>query len=301
MIRFSIAICTYNRASLLSSTLSSLEQVDGIDAPDVEVIVVDNNSTDHTKQILDTFTNRLPLSIVTELQQGHCFARNRAVARTTGEYILWTDDDVQLDWQWLVAYREKLEQDSAHSFWGGPIQPKFLAPPPMWIKENWERLAGCFAARDLGLEPRPLDAEHLPYGANFAVRRQLCQQFPFDTQLGRKGNHVVGEDERDFLLRLLQAGHTGSWTPSARLEHLIPPQRTTLEYIAKYFAGQARVQNYRGQQPKLSTRELSQAARHHWLRWQLTRWSCRSPIWLEHWIKLSMFKEWESLSQAARK
>ncbi len=293
MIRYSIAICTYNRADLLSSTLSSLSKVAGIEASDVEVVVVDNNSTDQTSLTLAKFTNRLPLSIVTESQQGHCFARNRAVAQASGKVVLWTDDDVQFDSQWLAAYRQVIDDDSIRSFWGGPIEPKFLAKPPRWIHENWGQLAGCFAARDLGSAPRALDAKHLPYGANFAVRRDLCLQFPFNTQLGRHGTNVVGEDERDFLLRLLHVGHTGMWVPEAKLKHLIPPHRATLAYIRQYFAGQARVQTYFDQQPKFTARELTQAIRHHWLRWHWSRWTGKSSVWLEHWIKLAMFQEWQ--------
>ena len=292
MIRYSIAICTYNRAELLRTTLRSLEQVVGIDAADVEVVIVDNNSTDDTPQVLLHPTGRLRLIVVQESQQGHCFARNRAVAQAQGEVILWTDDDVQFDRHWLAEYRQVIQEDHASSFWGGPIQPKFLDPAPKWIQENWKRLGGCFAARDLGPTPRVLDAEHLPYGANFAVRRDLCQQFPFDIQLGRKGNAVVGEDERDFLLRLLQQGHAGRWVPTAKIEHLIPKSRATLQYVAQYFAGQARVQAYRGQQPTMTKREFAQAVSHHWLRWHGARWICSSSVWLEHWIKLAMFREW---------
>lgn len=300
MIRYSIAICTYNRASLLNETLSSLEQVVGVHANDVEIVVVDNNSSDSTAAILRQFSTCLPLVHDHESQQGHCFARNRAVDRATGDIMLWTDDDVQFDSQWLVAYRQAIDNDSNNSFWGGPIEPKFLTPPSKWITENWQQLAGCYAARDFGPVPRSLDAEHLPYGANFGVRRELCLQYPFDTQLGRKGNAVVGEDERDFLLRLIQNGHSGRWVPTAKLEHLIPRDRATLAYIARYFAGQARVQMYRGTHPKFTRRQLSEAVRHHWLRWQWTRWCCKSSIWLEHWVKLSMFHEWESLSPAER-
>jgi glycosyltransferase involved in cell wall biosynthesis len=297
MIRISIAIATYNRAALLSETLASLENVCGIDASDVEVVVVNNNSSDNTLDVLAQFSQRLPLKAVSESQQGHCFARNRAVAVAAGDVLLWTDDDVRLDERWLATYREVIEQDAANAFWGGPIEPKFLATPPAWIHENWERLAGCFAARDFGLVPIALDANHLPYGANFAVRRECCREFPFDTQLGRRGNAVVGEDERDFLMRLLEAGHTGRWVPTARLEHLIPRTRTTLSYIGQYFAGQARVQIYRGTQPKFSQRELSQAVLHHWLRWHWTRWTSPSPVWLDHWIKLAMFREWQEQSR----
>lgn len=289
----SIAICTFNRAALLERTLASLSQVTGIDAADTEVIVVDNHSTDHTADVIKSWQSKLPLRACYEAQQGHCFARNTAVAQARGDVILWTDDDVQLDMNWLTAYRSAIDSDATNTFWGGPIEPLFLSPPPRWVLDNWPQLAGCYATRDLGPEPRDLDAKHLPYGANFAVRRVICQQFSFDTRLGRRGNSLMGDDERDFLWRLLQAGHTGQWIPQARLQHLIPANRLSLRYVADYFAGQAAVQSRSGTAPQFSSAELMEAVRHHWLRWQLTRLWASSPVWLNHWIKLAMFRQWQ--------
>ncbi len=291
MIRFSIAICTYNRATLLSGTLQSLQKVVGIDQADVEVVVINNASTDNTPAVLDEFSSRLPLRHFYEAQQGHCFARNRAVQEARGQIVVWTDDDVELDSQWLAAYREATVAEQ-HVFWGGPIIPRFLAPPPTWIRKNWTRLAGCYAERQLGSTPRLLTAECLPYGANFAVRHSHARQFGFNTQLGRKADNLVGEDERDFLLRLLASGCSGMWVPTATLYHLIPQERLRLDYISRYFAGQASVAWQRGIAPEMSARELKQAIGHHRLWWQITRWCCPSRIWLDHWIKKAMFQQW---------
>jgi len=301
MIRLSIAICTYNRHSLLRRTLESLTRVTGIGDRGTEVIVVDNRSTDETPAVLRDFTGRLPLRVAYESQQGHCFARNNAVAQATGDVILWTDDDVEPDPAWVIRYREAWESEPEHDFWGGPIIPEFLAPAPHWLRQNWSRLAGCYAARDLGPDPLDLTAARLPYGANFAVRRRWCLQHPFDTALGRQGPGLVGDDERDFLLRLLAAGGSGRWVPAARLRHLIPAERLTQAYVAQYFAGQAAVQWKQNSAPAFRLAELEQAIRHHALWYRLTRWTSPSRIWLEHWIKLAMFRQWHGLHQAGDK
>ena len=293
MMRYTIAICTYNRAALLERTLTSLSQVVGIQAAGIEVVVVDNHSPDRTAQVIEAWQPKLPLRYCHESQQGHCFARNCAVHEAQGDVMLWTDDDVQLDPDWLNAYRQAIESDPAATFWGGPIEPLFLSPPPRWVQQNWSRLAGCYAARDLGSQPRELDAEHLPYGANFAVRTETFRQFPFNTQLGRRGASLMGDDERDFLWRLLQDKHLGRWVPQARLQHLIPADRLSLRYVAGYFAGQAAVQSRAGTAPAFSSAELVQAVRHHWLGWQLTRLWAPSAVWLNHWIKLAMFHQWQ--------
>jgi len=294
MMRYTVAICTYNRAALLERTLVSLSKVVGVQATGIEVIVVDNQSTDATPQVIAKFQSQLPLRSYHEPRQGHCFARNCAVEHAQGDVMLWTDDDVQLDTHWLTAYQSAIESAPTAAFWGGPIEPLFLSRPPRWVQQNWTQLAGCYAARDLGAQPRELDAQHLPYGANFAVRTSACRQFPFDTRLGRRGESLMGDDERDFLWRLLQAGHTGHWVPQARLQHLIPADRLSLRYVADYFAGQAAVQSRAGTAPALSSAELVQAVRHHWLGWQLTRLWAPSAVWLTHWIKLAMFRQWQT-------
>jgi len=296
MIRYTIAICTHNRSDLLQTTLQSLTQLHGIADPDVEVLVVDNASQDATSQVLQDFLSRLPLRVEQEDRLGHCFARNHAVQQARGDLLLWTDDDVELAHDWLAAYRRACESADV-VFWGGPIIPRCLGPTPRWLTANWQRLAGCYAQRDLGQEPLDLDAQHLPYGANFAVRRQVCLQFPFDVALGRRGDQLVGEDERDFLLRLLQHGHRGRWVPDATVWHLIPPQRLTLDYLARYFAGQAAVQWYQGQAPAFTREQFAAAARHHQRWWRWTRWCSPSSLWLDHWIKWAMFQHWAQLAE----
>lgn len=299
MIRYSIAICTYNRSDLLANTLASLAVLVGIRDPDVEVVIVDNASTDSTAQVVASFENRLPIHYCTESQQGHCYARNRASRTAHGEWILWTDDDVELDSQWLVAYRQAIADHPRHVFFGGLITPKFLAPAPRWIQSHWEQLAGCYAARDLGPTPFELHRAKLPYGANFAVRQDLCCAYPFDVALGRKGQNLMGEDERDFMLRLLDAGYRGQWVPAARVNHLIPKERLELGYLERYFRGQAAVQSWRGLAPKFSELELEQAVWHHLWHWRIRRWIPFSDSWLDHWIKLAMFQQWLEMQRAA--
>jgi len=301
MIGYSIAICTWNRAELLRRTLDSLATLRGINDSDVEVLVVNNASTDNTLDVLQSFQESLPLRFVQENQQGHCFARNRAVMEVTGDIILWTDDDVQLNENWLNAYREQIQRQPEISFWGGQIRPQFLQPPPTWLLKNWENLAGCYATRELGDCEIDLDRDHLPYGANFAVRRQMCLAYPFDIKLGRVGSGMVGEDERDFLLRLIQQGHQGKWVPAANLMHLIPAGRMTLEYIASYYAGQAEVQwKKRGQSPcsvpDFDTQQFASAAAYHdfWFRW--TFYFRSSNVWLNHKMKSAIFHRWAELS-----
>lgn len=168
--KFTVAICTWNRASLLSRVLTQLARIHH-PACAWEVVVVNNNSTDDTERVLDAFAGRLALRPVFEHRPGLSHARNAAVGQATGDYIVWTDDDALVDVSWLAAYRRAVERRPEAAVFGGPVRPQFEGTPPPWLSAAWLDIQAAFATRDLGAEPFELDiAGELPYGANFVVR-----------------------------------------------------------------------------------------------------------------------------------
>ena len=201
-----IAICTWNRDSLLAQTLNSVLQLSIPESVSVSVLIVDNNSTDHTQSVIDSFVSTAgdQLSVVglKEAQQGHTFSRNKAIESATGDLMLWTDDDVILPTNWIEAYVAAANQFANSVFWGSVIEPKFQEGPASWITENWNNLKGCFAHRDLGAESIEFTTERLPYGANFAIRTQTQKEFLYSTNLGRRGDAVLGEDELELFRRV---------------------------------------------------------------------------------------------------
>src|SRR5262245_59094613 len=106
----SVAICTHNRCESLAYTLQTLAVQADVDWSQVEVIVVDNNCLDATLEVIDRFAGSLPIRRVAETTQGLSHARNRALAETQGDWIVFTDDDVLLDKGWLHAYQQAFEQ-----------------------------------------------------------------------------------------------------------------------------------------------------------------------------------------------
>lgn len=237
-----IAICTWNRVALLHDTIGALNRILVPPCTRCRIIVVDNASTDGSAAVANAAVNRdlFEVLVVREQQQGHTFARNRAIAESKAELIAWIDDDVRVEPQWLARIVYAAERNPRAAFFGGPIRPVFPSGVPDWITENWATLHGCFAARDLGETAIDLAADRLPYGANFAVRGDVQRKFPFDTSLGRRGSAVLGEDELDLMRRLLLAGHRGMWVPDAAVEHVIPADRATEDYVRSYFVGQGR-------------------------------------------------------------
>jgi glycosyltransferase involved in cell wall biosynthesis len=232
-----IAICTWNRSDLLAKTLDQMQQLQVPAGLQWEIVVVNNRCTDNTDEILDGYTERLPVRRVFEEKQGQSHARNAAAIAARGELILWTDDDVLVDPHWLAELVAAARSQPALSFFGGPIEPWFEIDPPQWLLDNWQALNGAYAFRDLGDQPFEFDLQRLPYGANYAVRTSVQREFPYNPRLGRVATGEIRGEETDVLHKLLAAGHRGAWVPTAKVEHFIPRERLTLDYIRRFFHG----------------------------------------------------------------
>ena len=245
--KFTVAICTWNGANRIGQTLDSFIEMEQIDQIDWELVVVDNNSTDNTIEICKSYADRLPVRVCSETKQGHSNSRNRAIDESNGKFIVWTDDDVLVDPDWLYVYDLAVDAYPEFDFFGGKITPYFEHDVPKWVHQNWEICSGLFAERDQGDGKfEILKPEQLPYGANFVTRQSVQKAFRFDPKFGRVAKGVRGFDEIDVLSRMLEAGHRGMWIPESRLQHLIPESRTTLKYLADFYEGQGETWIERG-------------------------------------------------------
>ena len=281
-----VAICTYNREKLLEKTLQSVQKLIVPYHVSLTVILVDNNSDDRTGEILKqfasnpAFTQRHSVRVLLESQQGHTFARNRAVDSLDGDLLIWTDDDVDLDAFLVQRYVDFANDNREVAFFGGSIEPDFETEPPAWILENWEQLKGCFATRELGPQSMSFDEDTLPYGANFAVRSCVQKRFAFETSLGRRGEEVLGEDELEMMRRLLQAGYAGRWVPEASVKHFIPADRATESYVRDYFLGQGRALVTKGEPWSDDHRALMWRALRAYLWYRFKRRFADSKDWI---------------------
>src|SRR5262249_4803687 len=145
-----VAICTWNRAELLDRTLAQLRHLEVPPGVSWELLVVNNNCSDHTDEVLARHAPHLPLRRLFEAEQGLSASRNRAVAEAPGELILRTDDDVLADPRWLAEYVEAAKRFPEAGFFGGTIDPWFEVPPPAWVRDNLDILCGAMVVRQLG-------------------------------------------------------------------------------------------------------------------------------------------------------
>jgi glucosyl-dolichyl phosphate glucuronosyltransferase len=236
--RITVAICTWNRAELLRSTLdtmaTSLVVPDGVEW---ELLVVDNGSRDDTDRVVAGFRDRLPVRRLVEPRQGLSHARNLAVREAAGDFLVWTDDDVRVEPGWLEAYGRAFRRWPDADLFGGPVEPWFGGPVPGWLEEAWPTVKLAYAVLDLGPEPEPLTPTRFPYGANLAVRTAAQRRYRYDPRLGHNGHGKVGGEEAAMVRALLADGGSGWWVPDARVRHWIPAERLTVGYLRAYYEG----------------------------------------------------------------
>jgi len=204
----------------------------------MEVLVVDNNSTDITPRVLEAFQKQLPIRCVTESQQGLANARNRAATEFRGDVILFTDDDVRLERGWLAGYQDAIRRFPNAEYFGGRILPDWGPAKPQWIgDEPLPLIDGVLVWFDHGVETRLLlETEALPFGASFAVKRSLFEKLGFfRADLGTGGAALGRGEETEYLMRARDAGVQGVYVGEAVCFHSYDPRRLTLP--ALYYFG----------------------------------------------------------------
>jgi glucosyl-dolichyl phosphate glucuronosyltransferase len=231
-----IGICTFNRAASLRRTLDSLVAMEVPGDLAWEVLIVNNNSTDHTDDVISEYVERLPVRREFESRPGKSNALNRAINAAKGEYILWTDDDVVVDPGWLRAYVEAFRRWPEAAIFGGRIIPRLEPPVPRWVTESISGLAGPYAARDCGDDVQPLSVaeDRFPYGANWAVRSKEQRASRYDPNLGPSSIRPRLGEERDVIEGILGSGAIGYWIPEAIVDHCIGQERQTVPYVFEY-------------------------------------------------------------------
>ena len=230
-----VAICTWNRADLLDSALDEMCNMVIPSGVEWELLVVNNNCTDDTDEIIRKHQEDLPLRRLFEPAAGKSHALNRAVREAQGQWLLFTDDDAFVDGGWLAAYCEAIERWPECDFFGGPIEPRFEGSPPHWLAAEWKKLTSAYAVLDFGPEPFPLSEERLPFGVNMAVRTDRHRAYTYNTSLGPAPGSGRRGEETWLLEQMLRDGVQGRWVPTARVRHYIPRDRQTARYLRDYF------------------------------------------------------------------
>lgn len=229
----SVVVCTYNRARSLADTLQALRALEV--PPDIswEVVVVDNNSKDETREVVAAAAADFPrLRYLFQPLQGLSHARNLGIGAARGELLLFTDDDVLPERDWLLRVVEGMRAHGADAC-GGYIAPLFEVPPPPWLTP---RFHGFLAVRAERTDDYPIEsASQAPFGANMAVKRAVFERVGlFDVTRGRTGKVLASGEDGELFERILGAGLRAWFIGGARVHHKVEAFRLTKRYLRRW-------------------------------------------------------------------
>jgi glycosyltransferase involved in cell wall biosynthesis len=234
----SVVMSTYNRGNLLVDAIASvLAQHDAI-TPPFELLVVDNNSTDGTRAVVERFAAADGrVRYLFEAKQGLSHARNAGIAAARASLVAFTDDDVRADGDWVAAIVRAFREHPAADMVGGRVLPAFPSDPPAWLTtDHWAPLALV----DHGDRPIVIDSTRpiCLVGANLAFRRSVFDAVgTFAADLQRVKDGIGSLEDHEFLLRLLRTGRRGIYDPRIVLHAEVQPNRLERDYHRRWHAG----------------------------------------------------------------
>jgi glycosyltransferase involved in cell wall biosynthesis len=233
---FSIIIPTYNRADELRETIRSIAglAVNG----DWELLVVDNNSTDHTRPVVEAERAGFParLQYLFEPEQGRYAALNTGIRAATGKIIATTDDDARVEPDWLTRAAGGLEALDC-DYVGGKVLPLWKGTCPNWLPNRPGPHWAVLALQDHGNQPREFGVNGLPWplGINTATRREAFDRIDlFDNRLGRKAGTLRNQAQREWHLRARAAGLRGFYVPEMVVHHVVEADRLNKRYFRRW-------------------------------------------------------------------
>ena len=223
--------------------LATLAQQDLL--ADDEVLVIDNNSNDQTKEVVALFEAQLPIRHVFEPKQGLSHARNTALKESSNNLVIFFDDDVFINKDVVKAYRNAISDHPNAGFMGGKISvawPQEQAPA-WWDSQDYALLNGLLINYDLGNQDSYYQADdRLPYGASFALRRDVIEAVgEFDINLGVSGSAIGRGEESDYFKRCVERDIKGVYLGAAHIQHRFEPHRLKLLYLFKYGVAKGRL------------------------------------------------------------
>lgn len=231
----SVIVCTHNRARFLRGALQSVVDQE-FPRHDYAVIVVDNASSDDTRQVVADFRSDGNVSYVHEPKLGLNHARNTGWRAAEGEYVAYFDDDALAEPGWLAAIRDVFAAADGPAIIGGRVDPIWEAERPSWLSDG---AATALTIVDWGATARPLAQVPREWlsGVNFAMPVSLLQELGgFDLRLDRVGNRLLSNGDILIQRRAQQRGYPCLYHPEMRVRHAVPAARLTQRwFVSRYY------------------------------------------------------------------
>lgn len=289
-VKISVVICTYNRAKTLEVAVESVAVQSLPESLTWEIVVVDNNSSDQTRQVVEDLQRRYPdrIRYVYEPQQGISQARNAGIREAQGEILAYIDDDETASADWLQNLTANLHSGEWAGA-GGRIIPQLGFSLPRWLSMKSRIAIGPLVAFDRGLEAGQL--KDAPFSANMAFRKAVFDQLGgFRTDLGRIGKSMISNEDTEFGRRVMSAGLRLRYEPSALTYHPVEESRLKKQYFLDWWFNKGRSDVRELGNPPGSTQFLGIPLRlfraFPWamLRWMVSiersqRFGCKIEVW----------------------
>ena len=233
----SVVIATYNRARLLQQTLASLRAQVLPARLDWEIVVVDNNSNDETRRVVESFARQdgVQIRYLFESRQGKSFALNTALPVSRGRTIAFTDDDITPRHDWLQVTLGAIRSGELDGV-GGKVLPRWEVDPPRWFLERpgllmWLAMLDSDERRLLDY---PMTNQYRLVGANMAFNRTLFAEFgDFNTSLSHRGKRLYGSEETELIHRFLKGGKRLGYEPESVVYHHVGRARLTKRFFLR--------------------------------------------------------------------
>ena len=240
-IELSVIVCTRNRAKQLATLIQCLGSQKDIEKLNWEIVIVDNNSTDNTKEVAYAFCegSNLKINYIFEPKPGLSYARNTGILVSKGSLLLFVDDDVLIPAEFIGNALFGLQEFNEFHIFGFKVLPDFDSlTPPFWMTFNppFNISQSFLPVHDLGGEPLsyPNRITNNPLGACFLVKKEVFEKLgPFREDIGA-GITGAHEDSEFFWYALINKFKILHW-PYAALYHPVTPERLTAKYLHKWY------------------------------------------------------------------
>lgn len=270
----SVIICTYNREKYIYNVLRSVAEND-YPRSEYEIVLVNNNSTDGTRSECERFAkeySEVSFHYVEEHEQGLSYARNAGIRASQGDVLVYVDDDATVNRDYLKTYGCFFDSHAEAVAAGGPILPVYETAEPAWFSHFTRAL--ITGKVYLGDKERRFPKGKFPGGGNAAYRKSVFDAVGlFNVELGRKGEGLMGAEEKDLFDKMTARGMAFYYLPNSILYHIIPEKKLTKDYFDRLTYGIGVSERYR-------TLRISKTKYLKRLLSECVKWAATIAIWV---------------------
>ncbi|MBW3491681.1 glycosyltransferase family 2 protein [Bacillus sp. FDAARGOS_1420] len=229
MDKLSVIICTYNRGDVIGDCLESLLQ-NNVEQEFFEILIVDNNSKDNTKEIVNEFCKKNSnIRYVKEEKVGLSHARNKGIIEANGTILAFIDDDVEVSKEYIDSIIKFFDEHPEEVCAGGKIIPVWHFQKPDWFVGDFASIIG---ETKYGEETCVLKTREYPLGGNMIFKKEIFNEIGyFNTNLGIQGDTLYLGEEVDICDRVLRLEKKIYYLPQAYVYHKVHENKVDKKYI----------------------------------------------------------------------